>query len=128
MSYPKKKYHKEYGCVRITSKGEEEALGDSWSDSYSVIDPPWDESNRKLMRAKTFRQVAEEMNQSLVKKATPDLTIKEPVEAESEAKESGFEAMSIDELRALASERGVKVHWKAGKEKIINALKDAEEE
>jgi len=33
-----------------------------------------------------------------------------------------YEAMEADELRALAKEKGIKVHHKAGKKKIIEAL------
>ena len=35
----------------------------------------------------------------------------------------GLESLTVDELRELAEKRGVKVHHKAGAEKIIKALR-----
>jgi len=36
----------------------------------------------------------------------------------------GYEDLEVDELRQIAKDRGIKVHHKAGKAKLIEALKD----
>lgn len=50
--------------------------------------------------------------------AKPDA---DPVPADTPA--DGLESMDVDELRALAESRGIKVHHRAGKDKILAALR-----
>lgn len=54
----------------------------------------------------------------------PDPVVKE-VESQAEAQDE-LDALGEEELRALAKERGVKVHHKAGADKIRAALREAE--
>lgn len=49
----------------------------------------------------------------------------QPAEAESGPEGDGLDDMDADALRALAAERGVKVHHKAGEEKLRAALREA---
>ena len=49
----------------------------------------------------------------------------EAVESQSEAQDE-LDALGEEDLRALAKERGVKVHHKAGADKIRAALREAE--
>lgn len=47
-----------------------------------------------------------------------------PVEPEPvETPADDLESMGVDELRALAESRGIKVHHRAGKDKILAALR-----
>src|SRR5690606_8602619 len=50
--------------------------------------------------------------------ANPDA---DPAPAETPADD--LESMDVDELRALAESRGIKVHHRAGKDKILAALR-----
>ena len=50
----------------------------------------------------------------------PDPSV-EPEPAEAPADD--LESMDVDELRALAESRGIKVHHRAGKDKILAALR-----
>lgn len=54
----------------------------------------------------------------------PDPVVQE-VESQAEAQDE-LDALGEEELRALAKERGVKVHHKAGADKIRAALREAE--
>lgn len=54
----------------------------------------------------------------------PDPVVQE-VESQVEAQDE-LDALGEEELRALAKERGVKVHHKAGADKIRAALREAE--
>lgn len=54
----------------------------------------------------------------------PDHVVQE-VESQAEAQDE-LDALGEEELRALAKERGVKVHHKAGADKIRAALREAE--
>lgn len=49
----------------------------------------------------------------------------QPAEAESGPEGDGLDGMGAEALRALAAERGVKVHHKAGEEKLRAALREA---
>lgn len=42
--------------------------------------------------------------------------------------QSPLEEMSVDELKALATSKGLNFHWNAGKEKLIELLKEAQEQ
>lgn len=62
----------------------------------------------------------------LTKVMVPAAAIAAPVTKENdegEAVEDGLDAMSLEELHALAKERDITVHHRAGKQTVIKALR-----
>lgn len=49
-------------------------------------------------------------------------------QAGTEHEDDGLDALDADALRALAKERGVDVHHKAGADKVREAIREAEKE
>lgn len=79
--YPRRKYHKKYGSVRVVDEAEEKSLGPGWEDSYACIPGEWDENN-PLLKAREVHNVLAEM-----KKDKPKEEKKKKVRKKVEKKE-----------------------------------------
>lgn len=136
MSYPCKKYHKDFGCVRLESAEEEIQLGAGWSDSYDVIDGDLSVSNPKLS-ALSFRRMMMKIGAPIQEKVEVKEEVKE--EPVSEVDEKGFDedegaeeeidldSMKVSELKAIAEEHGLEIPPKVKKADLIEMILAAEE-
>lgn len=81
------------------------------------------------MRIADYVEVEAPVSRPVPRKSDPVVQevkqVVEEVESQAEAQDE-LDALGEEELRALAKERGVKVHHKAGADKIRAALREAE--
>lgn len=100
LSWPRLMYHKDQapGGWRIDSEKDRSMLGPGWMD-----EPPQKPQAPKALEV-----------------APPA-----PPAPPAPVTQVSWEALPVEELRVLAKSRGLSVHHRAGKEKIIQALKDA---
>ena len=97
-NFPIWKYHHSKGAVLVHNEAELRDLGSGWVNSESA-DP---------------LTVARSQEEYLARKRVPEVP--------EENLTNPLHDLDKDELRKMADERGIKVHHKAGKEKLIQAL------
>lgn len=109
--FPRWRYHPVYAPLIVRSSEENARLGEGWFDSYGDLpdpDAPW------RLDAPRFVPSA----------AVPVTVPAEP--AHEGVSESPLDNLALEELHAIAKERGIKIHHKAGKEKVLSVLKGSD--
>lgn len=104
--YPAWRYHRELPAKIIQDEAEDKALGPDWAKTpaaFDKLDPPPVEAHA-------------------AHPADP------PSQHDAHAPEVGpsedLASLPIEDLRRIAKERGIAVHHKAGRDKILAALKE----
>lgn len=100
LYYPSWRYHQTEAPRLVRNRDEDEGLGAGWAESPAAFE-----------------------GKAPAAEAQPEAEGESPAVIDVEREpEMDLEAMEVDELRALAKERGIHVHSRSGKQKIIEAL------
>lgn len=129
--YPSWRYHREKGGRIVHSESEEKGLGPGWTKRADILT---DKSRALVLEQEAaYRKAAEPKERHKTEKPKPVDPELEPKESSDpdlqpgEHEDAPLETMTAEELHAIAKERGVKVHHKSGKKKVIEALLEAED-
>jgi hypothetical protein len=117
VNYPIQMFHPEYGPRLITNVQMAAELGAGWVHSPNEFPSDAQEAKEALFDEQKYRSHP-------WKRFVPVRAMDVDFQPEPSGEDIELEAMNVSELRALADEKGIKVHPRSGKTKIIAAIRE----